>query len=80
MLFWLHAALLRLLPSLPAMLSDMMASAFLQIAVHQARFMLIGETTLEDFGSIMSVLLSRSNKTGLPKPLDRSEVFIIVGS
>lgn len=42
--------------------------------------MLIGETTLEDFGSIMSVLLSRSNKTGLPKPLDRSEVFIIVGS
>lgn len=59
-LFWLYAALLRLLPSLPAMLSDMMASAFLQIAVHQARFMLIGETTLEDFGSIMSVLVDRT--------------------
>ena len=78
-------ALLRLLPSFPAMLSGTMASVLAsKQPAHQANPMLIGGTTLQGFGFIMSVLvyaefLYRSNKTGLPKPLERPEMFIAVG-
>lgn len=78
-------ALLRLLPSFPAMLSGTMASVVAsKLPARQAKPMLIGGTTLQGFGFIMSVLvyaefLYRSNKTGLPKPLERPEMFIAVG-
>ena len=81
MLFWLHAVLLRLLP---AMLSGTMTS---KQPVQQATPMLIGERPYRTWvlWGIMSVLiyvkfLYQSNKTGLPKLLERPEMFIAVGS
>ncbi|RLL98829.1 hypothetical protein CFD26_106254 [Aspergillus turcosus] len=78
-------ALLRLFPSFPAMLSGTIASV---LASHQPRNhalpILIGGTTFQGFGFIMSLFIYseyfyRLNKHGLPKPSDRPEMFIAVG-
>ncbi|GIC85905.1 tellurite-resistance/dicarboxylate transporter family protein [Aspergillus udagawae] len=78
-------ALVRLLPSFPAMLSGTIASV---LASHQPRNhalpILIGGTTFQGFGFIMSLFIYseyfyRLNKDGLPKPADRPEMFIAVG-
>jgi len=78
-------ALLRLLPSFPAMLSGTMASVLTSNQpVHHAKPMLIGGMTLQGFGFLMSLLVYaeyvfRANKDGLPKSLERPEMFIAVG-
>lgn len=78
-------ALLRLLPSFPAMLAGTMASVLASNQpADQAKPMLIGGTTLQGFGFLMSLLvyaefLYRMNKNGLPRALDRPEMFIAVG-
>ncbi|KAK9597059.1 hypothetical protein V6Z92_003517 [Aspergillus fumigatus] len=78
-------ALVRLLPLFPAMLTGTMASV---LASHQPRHhalpILIGGTTFQGFGFIMSLVIysdyfSRLRKDGLPKPSDRPEMFIAVG-
>ncbi|KAF7165030.1 hypothetical protein CNMCM5623_009382 [Aspergillus felis] len=78
-------ALVRLLPSFPAMLSGTIASV---LASHQPRNhalpILIGGTTFQGFGFIMSLFIYseyfyRLNKDGLPKASDRPEMFIAVG-
>jgi C4-dicarboxylate transporter/malic acid transport protein len=78
-------ALIRLLPSFPAMLAGTIASV---LASHQPRHhalpILIGGTTFQGFGFIMSLFIYseyfyRLNKDGLPKASDRPEMFIAVG-
>ncbi|GFF48767.1 malic acid transport protein [Aspergillus lentulus] len=78
-------ALVRLLPSFPAMLTGTIASV---LASHQPRHhalpILIGGTTFQGFGFIMSLFIYseyfyRLNKDGLPKASDRPEMFIAVG-
>lgn len=78
-------ALVRLLPSFPAMLSGTIASV---IASNQpqkhALPIIIGGTTLQGFGFLMSLFIYgeyfyRLNKSGLPKPSERPEMFIAVG-
>ncbi|KAF7593758.1 NAD-dependent malic enzyme, mitochondrial [Aspergillus hancockii] len=78
-------ALVRLLPSFPAMLSGTIASvlASKQPAQH-ALPIIIGGTTFQGFGFMMSFLVYgeyfyRLNKSGLPKPAERPEMFIAVG-
>lgn len=78
-------ALLRLLPSFPAMLSGTMASVLTSNQPeHHAKPMLFGGTALQGYGFLMSLLVYaeyvfRANKDGLPKPLERPEMFIAVG-
>ncbi|KAE8362900.1 voltage-dependent anion channel [Aspergillus caelatus] len=78
-------ALVRLLPSFPAMLSGTIASvlASKQPQKH-ALPIIIGGTTLQGFGFLMSLFIYgeyfyRLNKSGLPKPAERPEMFIAVG-
>ncbi|KAB8276446.1 voltage-dependent anion channel [Aspergillus minisclerotigenes] len=78
-------ALVRLLPSFPAMLSGTIASvlATKQPQTH-ALPIIIGGTTLQGFGFLMSLFIYgeyfyRLNKSGLPKPSERPEMFIAVG-
>ncbi|KAB8225080.1 voltage-dependent anion channel [Aspergillus novoparasiticus] len=78
-------ALVRLLPSFPAMLSGTIASviASKQPQKH-ALPIIIGGTTLQGFGFLMSLFIYgeyfyRLNKSGLPKPSERPEMFIAVG-
>jgi tellurite resistance protein TehA-like permease len=78
-------ALVRLLPSFPAMLSGTIASVLASHQPHNhALPILIGGTTFQGFGFIMSLFIYseyfyRLNKDGLPKPADRPEMFIAVG-
>jgi C4-dicarboxylate transporter/malic acid transport protein len=78
-------ALVRLLPSFPAMLTGTIASV---LASHQPRHhalpILTGGTTFQGFGFIMSLFIYseyfyRLNKDGLPNASDRPEMFIAVG-
>ncbi|PIG88055.1 C4-dicarboxylate transporter/malic acid transport protein [Aspergillus arachidicola] len=78
-------ALVRLLPSFPAMLSGTIASvlASKQPPKH-ALPIIIGGTTLQGFGFLISLFIYgeyfyRLNKSGLPKPSERPEMFIAVG-
>ncbi|OJJ30884.1 hypothetical protein ASPWEDRAFT_119067 [Aspergillus wentii DTO 134E9] len=78
-------ALVRLLPSFPAMLCGTMASIVVSGEPPvQAIPILFGGTTLQGFGFLMSLFIYaefvyRLNKSGLPKPSERPEMFIAVG-
>lgn len=78
-------AIVRLLPSFPAMLSGTIASVLAPSQPdEQAIPIIIGGTTLQGFGFTMSLFIYseyfyRLNKEGLPKPSDRPEMFISVG-
>ncbi|EAW14614.1 tellurite-resistance/dicarboxylate transporter family protein [Aspergillus clavatus NRRL 1] len=78
-------ALVRLFPSFPAMLSGTIAS---DLAPHQPRDqaipILLGGTTLQGFGFLMSLFIYaeyfyRLNKHGLPTGAERLQMFIAVG-
>ncbi|KAE8146656.1 voltage-dependent anion channel [Aspergillus avenaceus] len=78
-------ALVRLLPSFPAMLSGTIASV---LAAKQPREhalpILIAGTTFQGFGFLISLFIYgeyfyRLNKSGLPQPSERPEMFIAVG-
>ncbi|KJK61773.1 Voltage-dependent anion channel [Aspergillus parasiticus SU-1] len=78
-------ALVRLLPSFPAMLSGTIASVLAPKQPQKyALPIIIGGTTLQGFGFLMSLFIYgeyfyRLNKSGLPKPSERPEMFIAVG-
>jgi tellurite resistance protein TehA-like permease len=78
-------ALVRLLPSFPAMLSGTIASVLAsKQPPHHALPIIIGGITFQGFGFMMSFLIYgeyfyRMNKSGLPKSAERPEMFIAVG-
>ncbi|KAL4806060.1 voltage-dependent anion channel, partial [Aspergillus unguis] len=78
-------AIVRLLPSFPAMLSGTIASVIASDQpADQAIPIIIGGTTLQGFGFTMGLLVYaeyfyRLNKDGLPSLHERPEMFIAVG-
>ncbi|KAL4866487.1 hypothetical protein BDV12DRAFT_210415 [Aspergillus spectabilis] len=78
-------AIVRLLPSFPAMLSGTVASVIASDQPRQHSLpIIVGGLTLQGFGITMCLLIYaeyfyRLNKRGLPKPPERLEMFIAVG-